>query len=120
MFLLVCIRSNAYQFAHERAAREVALQEHDQVSLGQEDAAAKDYHSRLPTNRLIESVETGCRQDESAHVRQQRKQVYSQRNSRLFSKPHEESLDCRVRVLVLVTVGALGGVQFQVRVVRGS
>jgi hypothetical protein len=62
-----------YQFTHKRATREVALQEHDQISLRQKDATAEDNHSWLPTNRLIEGVETGCRQDESAHVRQQRK-----------------------------------------------
>jgi hypothetical protein len=62
-----------YQFTHERAAGEVALQEHDQISLRQENATAKDHDSRLPTNRLIEGVETGRGQDEPAHVRQQRK-----------------------------------------------
>ena len=109
-----------YQFTHECATREVALQEHDQVSLRQENTTAEDDDSRLPTNRLIKGVETGSRQDESAHVRQQRKQVYSQRNRRFLSKPHQESLDRRVRIFVLVAVGALGGIQFQVRVVRGS
>jgi hypothetical protein len=109
-----------HQFALERASREVALQEHDQVSIWQEDATAEDHDSRLPTNRLIEGVETGCRQDESAHIRQQRKKVYSQRNSRFLSKSHQESLNRRVRILVLIAVGTLGGVQFQVWVVCGS
>ena len=99
-----------YQFTHKRATGEVALQEHDQVSLRQENTTAENYDSRLPTNRLIKGIETGCRQNESAHVWQQRKQVYSQRNSRFLSKPHQESLDCRVWILILVTVGALGGV----------
>lgn len=60
-----------YQLTHERATGKVALQEHDQVSLGQENATAEDHHSRLPANGLVESVETGRREHESAHVRQE-------------------------------------------------
>lgn len=51
----------AHQFAHQRSAREVALQEHHQISFGQENTASEDDHSRLPANGLIEGVETGCR-----------------------------------------------------------
>jgi hypothetical protein len=110
----------SYQFTHERAARKVALQEHNQVPLRQEKSAAENHHSRLPANRLVESVETSRRQHEPAHIRQQRKQVYDQRNSRFLAKPHEERLQRRVRILVLVAVRAPSTVQFQVRVVLGS
>jgi hypothetical protein len=110
----------SYQFTHERAAGEVALQEHNQVPLRQEKSTAENHHSRLPANRLVESVETSRRQHKPAHIRQQRKQVYAQRNSRFLAKPHEESLQRRVRVLVLVAVRPSSAVQFQVRVVLGS
>jgi hypothetical protein len=64
------IEEESYQFTHERATGEVALQEHDQVPLRQENATAENHYSRLPANGLVERVETSRRQHESAHIRQ--------------------------------------------------
>jgi hypothetical protein len=95
------------------------LQEHDQVFFWEEDATAKDDHSRLPSDRLVERVETGGRQHEPAHVWQHGKQVYSQTDSGLLSEPHQEGLKSLVGVLVLIAVCSLRWVHLQIGMVYG-
>lgn len=110
----------AYQFAHQSAAGEVALEEHDEVSFGQENSTAENHDSWLPSNRFIESVETGRGKDESSNIRQQRKHVNSQTDAGFLAKPREESLHRHEWVFVLIAVRAFGVVLLQCRVVHCS
>lgn len=108
-----------YQFPHQCATRKVTLQEHDQVLLREEDTTAKDDHSRLPSDRLVEGVEAGSWQHEPSHIWQQGKQINSQTDGGLLPKLHQERLESRVGILIFVAVCSFGIVHFQVGMVDG-
>lgn len=59
-------RLQVYQFPHQTSRREVALQEHDQISLREEDTGQKYEDGRLRPDSLLESVETGSWKNESS------------------------------------------------------
>lgn len=57
------------QLAHQTSGTKVGLQEDDQVPPWEEEASAKYDGCRAESHSLIESVETGGREDETANIR---------------------------------------------------
>ena len=96
-----------YQFSHQTPRRKIARQEFDQISPGQEDAAAEDDRGRDGPDGVIEGVETGGGEHEPADHGQIGEGEDGEGDARSLAGPHEEGGDGLHGLFVLarVTVG---------------
>ena len=115
------MKDTTYQLAHERARGEVSLQKADEVPPWEKEGPGEDCSSWLSPNRSTKGVETGCRQDESAHIRHVGQTQHGQRDGclppLLCGVYHDGLLQ---RLLRFIYLGRVVGVLLEVLVVHGA
>ena len=78
------------QLPHHTPAREVALQEHDQVPLRHHQPAAKNHNSSRRAHGIIKGIKARRGQNKPPHYGQKRQKIHTQRQHPLPPKPPQK------------------------------